>query len=271
MKNVLTHRRYLAALACVMLLVTSTANAKTTHLLLCFPGGPGSTEQAQPIVDEFIGHLAALAGLSDVSGTYINNMRNCKAAMKAEAGASVIMVPLSVYLGERANWKLSAVATLQNKETAGSYHIVAQPGTTLEALKSQVVQSGLKESDGFLSKVAFKGQVDVGSAFTFERTRSARKAVKNVVKGKASAAILNDVQFNALKSSPKYSKLVSILAGPSLPGAIVADVGGSNTSLSAALMRICQEKKDACNKMRITGFTTVDAQQLIGLEKSLKE
>ena len=266
MKNLRIH--HLAILIAISFTAQS-ASANSAHVLLCFPGGPGSTEQAQPIVDEFLAHLAVLAGWDNVKGTYINNMRECRAAMKTDTPATVVMVPLDLYLAERESWKLHASASLQNKETAGAYHLVALPGTTLEGLRDQPVQTGLKASDPFLTRVAFDGKVDVKTAFKLERTRSARKAVKNVVKQKTSAAILNDVQFNALQSSPKYSTLVSIVAGPTLPGAIVASVGSKSDTLTTALISVCKKHAEACKKMRITGFSDVDASTLSALEKKL--
>ena len=270
MRNLRISRTSNCIIAVLTMLVALSASATSARVLLCFPGGPGSTEQAQPIVDEFLGHLASLTGWDDVNGTYINNMRDCRATMKAHP-ASVVMVPLDLFLAERKAWKLTANAALQNEETAGSYHLVALPGTTMESLSGKVVQTGLKASDTFLSRVAFDSKVDVTKSFTLERTRSARKAVKNAVKGKAAAAILNDIQFKALQSSAKYSKLTSLLAGPTLPGAIVANTGEKDDTLHKALLGVCKKHAEACKKMRITGFETVDSEKLSTLEKSLNK
>ena len=271
MKSLRLGQIHLLAVILITSFITSTASAASAQVLLCFPGGPGSTEQAQPIVDEFLGHLASLAGWDDVKGKYINNMSECRAAMTTSQPATMVMVPLDLYLTRRKAWKMNASAALQNKETAGSYHIVALPGTTLEGLRGKAVQTGLKANDAFLTKVAFDNKVDVKTAFNLERTRSARKSVKNVVKQKTSAAILNNVQFNALKSSKKYSTLVSIATGPSLPGAIVASIGAPDDALQSALINVCKKHTEACEKMRITGFSAIDAKTLSTLEKKLNQ
>ena len=97
MKNLRIHH---LAILIAMSFTAQSASATSAHVLLCFPGGPGSTEQAQPIVDEFLAHLAVLAGWDNVNGSYINNMRECRAAMKTDTPATVVMVPLDLYLAE---------------------------------------------------------------------------------------------------------------------------------------------------------------------------
>ncbi|MFT5430214.1 MAG: hypothetical protein ACI9OJ_000887, partial [Myxococcota bacterium] len=197
MRHLPTRHRVTPLLFFAFAVLLAGGASADTRVLLCFPGGPGSTEQAQPIVDEFLAKLAPAAGWTTATGNYTNDMDACKKAM-AEGGAQVVMLPLDVYLAERSAWKLSPVATLANKETASKYHIVAKAGVTAEKLKGATVSTGLSASDSFLSRIAFNGAFDCAGDFKLKRERSALSAIKNVARGKVEAAIVNDVEQKAL-------------------------------------------------------------------------
>ncbi|MFT7621305.1 MAG: hypothetical protein ACI9WU_000466 [Myxococcota bacterium] len=255
-------------IALSVLFFAQTASASDARFLLCFPGGPGSTADAQPVVDKFLGKLASLTGWSGATGTYMNDLADCARQFEA-APPTVVMVPLHVYLAKRTAWKLAAVSTMQNKETSGRYHIVAKKGATLESLKGQKLATGLKADARFFSRVAFANKVDVATHFEMSKTRSALRAVKNVAKGKVAAALVDDVQLSALDGLPMAKDLAPVLSGPALPGAIVAAVSGDQAKLAGALETLCSKDAALCKEMRITGFSRVDTNQLSELEKQL--
>lgn len=251
------------------LLVATPAAAESKRILLCFPGGPGSTADAQPVVDRFLGKIAGLAGWDSATGAYYNDMSACAAEMKKGA-ADVVIVPLDIYLKERAAWKLAPIATLENKETSGQYHLIAKEGATLASLKGKKLVTGLKCDEAFLGKVAFAGKLST-SDYAFERERSPLRAIKNVAKGQADAAILDDNQKRALEGKPMGEGIVVVVSGPELPGAIVAGAGTVPSGLSDALAKVCQDSADLCNEMRIKGFGKVDAGRLAELEQQLSK
>ena len=122
-----------------------------------------------------------------------------------------------------------------------------------------------------MSRIAFSGNVDVTRDFQFARVRSAKKAVKSVLKGKAKAALINDVQFKSFKGLPLTKDLLSIHSGPKLPGAIVAGVNRTSAKLSVALKKLCKTDGALCKEMRLTGFGAVDSAQLQSLGDALKK
>lgn len=266
MKHVIVSLMALAVLLCA----PPQAAAEEVKVLLCFPGGPGSTEDAQPIVDRFLGRVATLAGWAKASGTYCNDMTACQQAREDGAPQAVIL-PLDVYLANRARWNLTPVAALQNKEITGRYHVIVQKGKTLEAVKGQTLITSLKSAASFLSRVAFEGKISVETDFQFSRVRSPIRAIRNVVDGKAAAAILDDNQRRSLDGLPMAAEITVALSGRELPGAIVAGVGGVPTNLAAALTAVCAQHARECEEMRITGFAAVDAAQLTELEQQLSQ
>ena len=245
----------------------SAARADET-VLLCFPGGPGTTEDAQPVVDRFLKRLAEQAGWKGATGAYYNDLAACRRQFGA-APPTVAMVPLDVYLEKRTSWKLSPVATLQNKETAARYYLVGRAGTTVAGLKGKKVSTALKASRRFLGRIAFGGKVNVEADFDLVATRSTPKTLKNILDGKAEAGIVTEQVYRTLASKPLTRDLVAIAVGPELPGAIVSGVGKAPAGLGDALRALCRKDAPLCAEMRITGFGAVDAAHLETLAKQL--
>ncbi len=255
----------LRALTLGFLAMPATASATDVKFLLCFPGGPGSTADAQPVVDAFLKALAGQAGWGSASGTYTNDLAQCQSGA---GGAGVVVLPLDLYLQQHTAWRLTPVATLTNKETASRYHVVTKKGTTLDALKGKPVSTAIPASDAFLSRVGFDGKLDVSKDIALSRVRTALKALKDLDKGVVSAVLLDDVQQKALAGLPFAASLETVLSGAALPGAIVASVGAVQ-GLGPALTGLCSKATKVCDDMRITGFQPIDAAALAALGKKL--
>jgi hypothetical protein len=261
--------RTIPLLVVAFALGASSVLAADTRVVLCFPGGPGSTTDAQPTVDRFLARLDKEMGWKSSKGKYFNSMAACRNAYK-DLAPTMVMVPLHVYLSTRAAWKLTPVAILQNKETSGQFHILTKNAACQNCLTGATVSTGLQVSDRFLSKVAFDGKVAVGKSFTVKRTRSPMRAIKLVVNGKAIAVIVDDVVKRSLEGLPLAQGLRAIVTGPQLPGAVVATVGKAPRKLAAVLTGLCKADRALCKEMRITRFGNVDPARLLALEKKLK-
>ncbi|HIA02461.1 MAG TPA: hypothetical protein EYN66_11205 [Myxococcales bacterium] len=262
-------KRLLLLLVLIFTLTVTAATAGDASVVLCFPGGPGSTADAQPVVDRFMAQLSKEMGWKDAKGVYFNQMSTCKHAYKDHA-ATLVMVPLNVYLEVRTSWKLNPIVLMNNKESSGQFHVITKTASCSGCLKGQTVTTGLKMSNNFLSRVAFDGKLQVGKGFTLKRTRSPIRAIKSVLKDKAIAAIVNDAQRRSLKGLPGTEEINTIISGPKLPGAIVASVGKPAPALKKVLLGLCKAQKELCKEMRITGFGKVDSARLKSLEEKLK-
>jgi hypothetical protein len=269
---VMMYRLLFTALATVTLIGLSTdlrtAHAAQTKVLLCFPGGPGTTQDAQPIVDRFVARLAPLAGWGSAAGRYVNSRAACEREMRA--GYQVLMAPLDVYLERRVQWGLKAASELKTTQTSGQFHVLAKAGVTMASLAGQKVITPLKITPNFLVKIAFPIQAATVRALQISSVRSAYRAIKNVARDKAAAAIINDIQKRSLKGLKMAQGLAVIHSGARLPGALVAGTGGKVPgNLAKALRTLCQQDKKICKDMRLTGFKPVNAALLIRLEKQL--
>lgn len=254
----------------IALLTVGPAWSQSERMALCFPGGPGSTTSAQPTVDQFLEKLASTAGWKSASGHYYPTLSTCRQQVEGSSPPTVVMVPLDLFLDRQEAWKLQAAVTLVNAETSGQFHVYAKRGLTLDALKGQGVATSLRANSRFLSRVAFAGAIDLDKDVKFERSRSARKAIKKLIKGDVAAVVIDDVQYRSFKGLPLTKELVAIHSGPELPGALVAGLGAVPKGLKSALLAICKKDGKACKDMRITGFGAVPVSQLKAWKEALK-
>ena len=246
------------------------AHAETsTSFVLCIPGGPGSTVDAQSVVDRFLNTLRDGTDLGPAAGAYYTDFASCAQALKKPADKRFVMIPLNVYLRERKAWQLRALVQVDTAKTSGQYHVVAPKGETLESLRGKRWVTGLKLKAPFLSRVAFDGRVALAPE-GLKHLRSSLSAIKRVAKGRADVVIVDDLQRKSMASLPIANELVVVHSGPDLPEAIVAVVGASKTKkLKKALLSLCQKHKALCTELRVTRFRAVTDKQLTQLEQKL--
>lgn len=102
----------LSVFICIIILaLTTTAHARALKMIFWYPGGAGSTAEAQPIIDEFMKLLSAKLKTDTISGKYFNTVDGGLAFIKGEKPVIGIV---------------SFAAWIQNKEKlAGSSVLLA--------------------------------------------------------------------------------------------------------------------------------------------------
>jgi len=256
-------------LVALMVLPLMAHAEPSTSFVLCIPGGPGSTTDAQPVVDRFLKTLGESVDLGTSVGTYYTDFGSCAQAFKKPATKRIVMIPLNVYLRERKAWRLRALVQVDTAKTSGQYHIVAAKGETLDSLRGKRWVTGLKLEASFLSRVAFDGQVTL-TADGLKHQRSSLSAIKRVAKGRADAVIVDDLQRKSMASLPIAKEMTVVHSGPDLPEAIVAVVGDSKgKKIKKVLLGLCKKHKAMCADLRVTRFRSVTGKQLTELEQKL--
>ena len=267
MKN---HCLFGIVLLALVSISASVSAQVSTSFVLCIPGGPGSTADAQPVVDRFLKQVNERVNLGTTEAAYYTDFASCLQQVRKAAANRIVMVPLDVYLRERQAWQLRSVVQVDTAKTSGQYHVVASKGETLASLQGKRWVTGLKLDAPFLSRIALDGAVVLPSD-GFKKVRSSLSAIKRVAKGRADVVIVDDLQRKSMASLPIAKELAVIYSGPDLPEAIVAVAGKTPAKkLKKALLSLCQDHKSLCADLRITRFKSVDDKRLQALEKKLQ-
>ena len=253
--------------------IAQATTASPLRVLVCYPGGPGSTEEAAPRLAEVFGRVATLAGwdADRVEARYVNNRDACDLYLK-EQKPQLAILSLGMFLSDGARLKSAPVLeVIPVGGEAERYHVVveADPATSLAELNGKAMAGELLGDPVFLSKVVFQGTIDVASHFELKDTRTALRAIKLVHSGKVAAALLDTRTFAELKTLPFGDALRAVFVSEPLPGWPVLALGDTapgdrlgeadRKALVDALVKVCADDdgKKTCEQIRLGGFRSV--------------
>ncbi len=257
-------RLNLLSLTVAVLLSAGAAVAAPHKLLVCYPNGAGSTAEAAPQLEKFFRQAEKLAGwpAQTLSGAYMVTADTCEAYLR-DHKPDLALLSLPFFLANRA--RLQATPLLEVVPRHGEpevMHVVATNGATaLAELRGKRLTGDMLDDLRFVSRIVFDGTLDAKQAFTVVPVRTALKAIKDVHRGGADAALLDHQSFLELKNLPFGSAFKQVYATPTLPGWPLVALGpglsaADRRTLAAQWPKVCDgaEGAENCKQMRIGGL-----------------
>lgn len=200
------------------------------HLVVCAPGYPGSTAEAQPAMDALAGAIAAAAGWppGELAATYFETEKAGLARL-AEPDAALALVPLPFWLEHRGPLKLvpRLQAVQEGGEAAEPWSLVAARGavTGPASLAGFELVSLAGHAPRFVRGPALGawGRLpdDVKVVFSGAILSGLRRATA----GEKVALLLDRAQAAALPSLPLAAQLEVVARSPPLPVSVLCTVG----------------------------------------------
>lgn len=269
--------RLLSITALVAALVPTPAAlgaADPIHLVVCAPGYPGSTEQAQPTMDEFAAMIAAASGrgAGSVSAEY-HETEQAGLARIAAADTGLALVPLPFFLKHERERGLSAL--LQLVQESGSsrevWSLVAPAGRVADpaALEGWELIGIPAYAPAFIRGPALGqwGELPAGVALTF--TRRVLAAVRRAMAGENVLVLLDGAQTAALDSLPGKEAIEVVASSPPLLSGLLVSVGGRLTAaqaegIAAGMLRVHEERDfdEILQTLRLVRFEQLDIEAL---------
>lgn len=216
--------------------------------------GSGAAARAQPYLDQLLSAVAKSSGWSKAGGRYFGARAPALEFIRAKAPQFGIL-SLDAYLALRVPQKLSVVGEVIAPKAGGlQYHLVSAKVSDLAGCR------GHKLATTFASDTAFVERVVARGAFKwadFEIVEAARplQPLKQVSRGEAHCALIDDAQLEAMKHIEEGSQLKSVWQSAKLPGmAVVAFPKADATSikqLRTALSSVCTKADGACASVGI--------------------
>ncbi|MEW5738544.1 MAG: PhnD/SsuA/transferrin family substrate-binding protein [Myxococcota bacterium] len=250
-------------------------------LVFCAPGYPGTTEEAQPRMDEIAGALAELAGWpkDQFRATYFPQEK-AGLARFAEADVVLALVPLPFFLQHEAALKLSPrLAIVQQGQAAmQSWTLVAKKGALKQAtdLDGYSVFSTAGYSPDFVTKVALGGFGKVPATVKVTTGGQVLSALRKAAAGSEKLAVVLDAeQAAAVPTLPFASELEVVHVSAKVPVALVATLGdrlpaADWKAVGAAFTKLSSTErgKVALEGVRLTGFVALDEPALAAARKA---
>ncbi len=234
----------------VLGLLTSPA-AGDTRIVFIQPGGPGSTEKAQPVMSDF----AAALGIPGARAIYFNNTDEANKYIQTHKPAFGI-VSLDFYLSQRKALQLEPLAqALPGGRKTTTYSLLARKGD--DQPRRSLTGIGLS-NPRFLTRVL---KLKLGK-WRLIPARSPLRAIRDVVRKKADLVLLDQDAAQALDKLPRYAALLRLIQTtapvPSAPVVRFAD-RGEKTQLLPALLRLSKDPKHKklLESFKLSGFSSV--------------
>jgi hypothetical protein len=218
--------------AAFLLALTTAARPEAPPVLVvCAPGYPGSTAEAQKTMDALASAVARGAGLpaAGLSAVYLADEEEGLARM-GQPDAALTLVPLPFYAKHAAALKLEPRLVAVAQGASGPtevWSLVAGKGRVASpaALDGFTLVSSAGYAPGFVrAALAGWGQLPPGLRIT--ASSQVLSALRRAAAGERTALLLDASQAAALPGLPFAGDLEVVARSAPLPGALLATVGG---------------------------------------------
>jgi len=275
----------LAALAALGLAApVALAGSPGRHLLVvCSPGSPGTTAEAQPTMDAFAAALAARAGMPATSlGAVYDESEDSGVTRLRAKEAAIALVSLPFYLKHEKELALRARLQAAPKGRPGMerWALVAKKGRVASpaALEGFTVTSTAGFAPAFVRGPALGSWGRIPAGARIVQSAAVLSALRRAAAGEPVAVLLDGAQEAALGSLPFASDLEVVTRSPPLPAGVIAAVDARLTpkswsSVEAGLRNLPSGAAgaEALDAIQMSGFTPLDEKALATARKAYEE
>jgi hypothetical protein len=251
------------------------ALAAAATLVVCAPGYPGTTAEAQPSMDALARALVAAAHLpaGSLSAVYEETEAAGLRRLK-QADAALVLATLPFYLAHeqqlRLTPRLSAVPS--DRDALEQWTLVA-PKDHPSKLDGFAVQSIAGYSKQFVHAMA----PDLPGGAEISQVASILSSLRRAANGEKVAVLLDGAQSKALATLPFASSLATVETSPPVPVALVATVrnridAARWKALSAAFEKLSGDPaaREALEGVRMSKFVPLDQAALARARKAFR-
>jgi hypothetical protein len=265
---------YLFAVTVPALLLAGVCLAQVKHMVLCMPGFPGTTAQAQPFVDKMLRHLESKMGFDkqSLSGVYLPDGNQGVARLEKDKPGLALVGP-SVYAGQHSVFGMKVIAKVEvNGRGDEVYSVVTRkdgPGT-LKALAGKKVSGVVVHDEKYVYNVLLDKAIDPGG-LTLVSQKRPLKSLRDVASGKADAAIIDQAVKQHMGDLDIAADLRIIHTAQPVPAPAVVVMGQGAKQAKAfkkALVGMCRtpDGKGLCQTLTLSSIkaaTNADYQELL--------
>jgi len=214
----------------------------------------GTPARAQPYLDELLAVVAEQNHWPKASGRYFAERPAALAFIRDEKPAFGIL-SLNAFLALRASLSLSVIGEVVAPKTGGGqYFLVSTQAGTADACKGQRLTTTYGADPKFVDQVVARGSFRL-SEFTLIEARRPLEPLKQVLRGEAACALIDDAQLDASLHIEHGAELQPVWRSAELPGmAVVAFPRAAVAmvqSFKQSLGGLCAQAKQACSSVGI--------------------
>jgi hypothetical protein len=263
--------------------IPAVSSAEGLTMVVCAPGYPGSTDEAQPAMDDLSAAVAAAADwkLDDFRAVYFETEGGGLTAFN-DAAAGLALVTLPFFLEHRAALELEPVmlAVPAGRRPLEPWTLIAGVGAVAEPgdLDGWRIASLSGHSRRFVRRVALGEWGEVPATATVEFSRAVLSSLRRAARGEQVAVLLDAEQAAALDRLPFADELEVVHRSRPLPVSVLCAVGdrvsGDEVSAIVAALVSLDDRADAAEALagvRMDRFETLEPDALSAVERAFGE
>jgi hypothetical protein len=259
------------------------AAAPAKHVLVvCSPGSPGTTAEAQPTMDAFAAALSAKAGLSPPIAAVYDEAEGSGVARLRAKDAAIALVSLPFFLKHEKELALRArlEAVPRGRAATERWTLVAKKGLVRGpvALDGFTVASIAGFAPAFVRGAALGEWGPLPAGARVVQSAAVLSSLRRAAAGERVAVLLDGAQEAALASLPFASELEVVTRSPPLPSGVVATVGARLDAkawgaIGAALQALPSDAAGAAalEAVQLARFVPLDEKALTAARKAYAE
>lgn len=252
----------------LLFLIAVAAPARATEtfdFVIIQPGQPGSSEDAQPVMDAFAGYVQEkLGGDVTVHGHYFNRVQEADAFLAGNRPQWGI-VQLGYYLGHSGTPCMMPLASTRpgGAESDVWRLVVAKDGPDQWPAAKGAVSGTMLFQPEVAARLLF-GKPVGELPFSLEGTFRPLRALRTVLRGDGGGVILDKPQYDAVQSLPQAGGLKVLVSSEPLPTSAVVAFGPTG-ALHERLRSILQNMQndpaadDLLQLLQTEGFGPADS------------
>ncbi len=245
------------------------AGSPPAGVVVCAPGYPGSTAEAQPVMDTLAAALAAAAGRStgSVTAVYDADEHEGMAAI-GRPQTALALVTLPFFLEHRGELGLEPAAQVvpKGRSALEPWTLVAGKGAVQRPgdLADWELRSLAGFSPRFVRRVALDGWGDLPASLRVRFSGAVLSGLRRAAAGRHVAVLLDGEQAAALDGLPFRDALEILHRSEPLPVSLLCTVHGRGQKLAAAALKLqgSEGGREALAGLRLDRFELVDVRAL---------
>lgn len=212
------------------LAISSPVGANGLAVVVCAPGYPGSTAEAQPAMDGLAAAITAAAGwdTAAVRAVYFETEEGGVASLQSP-DVALMLVTLPFFLEHRTELDLrpQLMAVPSGREPLEPWFLVAGAGSVKQPadLEGYELFSLAGHSPRFVKGPALGDWGEVPESVTITFSGAVLSGLRRAAKGENVALLLDAAQTDALERLPFSDQLEVVRSSQMLPVSIVCSVG----------------------------------------------
>lgn len=270
----------MSLLALIVMLVCSIGSAAETTMVVCAPGYPGSTAEAQPAMEGFATAVSTAAGWDrGVFGAeyFESEADGVQRFSAGDAGLGLVTLPFFLEHSDELGLRPEMLAVPTGRQPEEAWSLVAAKGAVKQPsdLDGWQLISLAGHSERFVRGAVLGDWGELPSTLTITFSGAVLSSLRKAARGDKIVVLLDAEQADALPRLPFAGDLEIVHRSPPLPVSVVCSIGDRMTSekkaeFIGALAGLAQrpEAAEALAGVRLDRFEPMNAEALDQAEKA---